>query len=99
MTSRAERIETLLRAALQPALLHVADYSAQHAGHVGARPDGETHYSVLAVAEAFSGQTRIARSRTVHAVLARELHTGLHALALTLRTPREHAAMAERINS
>lgn len=91
MTTRAARIEILIRQHFDPVLLRVADDSALHAGHAGARPGGETHYSVLVVSPAFQGQTRIARSRAVHALLENEFAAGLHALALTLRTPEEQA--------
>ncbi len=86
---RAQRIETILRDALAPMTLRITDDSAQHAGHSGARPGGETHFSVLCVAETFAGQSRVARSRAVHELLAGELANGLHALALNLRTPEE----------
>ena len=89
---RAVRIETTLRAALAPDLVQVMDDSARHAGHAGASPGGETHYTVLVVAEAFRGLSRVARHRLVNAALAREFATGLHALALVLRTPEEQAA-------
>jgi BolA protein len=50
------------------------------------------------VAEAFQGQGRVARSRAVHTALAAEFGAveagGMHALALTLRTPEEHARLA-----
>lgn len=94
MTSRADRIEALLHQHLSPTLVRVTDDSQQHIGHAGARPEGETHYSVLVVAEGFHGQTRIARSRAVHALLDGEFQDGLHALSLTLRTPGEHARVA-----
>lgn len=93
MSKRADRIESQLRASFAPAMLQITDDSQRHAGHAGAAPGGETHYTVVMVSEAFRGQTRIARSRAVHAVLAAELAGGLHALALTLRTPEE----AERL--
>ncbi|MBX9699000.1 MAG: BolA family transcriptional regulator, partial [Acetobacteraceae bacterium] len=67
----------------------VQDDSHRHAGHAGARPEGETHYSVAVVSPAFAGLSRVARSRAVHERLAAEFGTGLHALALTLRTPEE----------
>ncbi len=89
--SRAARIEAVLTAAFAPAVLTVTDDSGRHAGHVGAQPGGQTHFSVLMVSDAFRGQTRVARSRAVHAALAGELAGGLHALALTLRTPEEQA--------
>jgi BolA family transcriptional regulator, general stress-responsive regulator len=92
MTRRADRIEAILREQLDPTLVMVQDESAHHAGHAGAQPGGETHYNVLVVARAFATQTRVARSRTVHALLAPEFAGGLHALSLTLRTPEEHAA-------
>ncbi len=93
---RSERIRALLSAALAPALLDVRDDSAQHAGHAGATPGGETHYSVLVVADRFVGQGRVARHRMVNAALADEFADGLHALAMTLRTPDEQAALALR---
>jgi stress-induced morphogen len=93
-TVRAERIAARLNDAFAPAELRIVDDSARHAGHAGAAPGGQTHYSVLLVAEAFAGQTRVARSRAVHAALEQEFAGGLHALALTLRTPAEHAAAA-----
>ena len=91
MMTRTDRMATLLRQHFAPALLQITDDSARHAGHAGAAPGGETHYSVLMVSEAFRGQSRVARSRQVHAVLGEEFARGLHALALSLRTPDEHA--------
>ena len=87
--SRAERIRTTLEAAFAPAEVTVTDDSARHAGHAGARPGGETHYSVAVVSPAFAGQSRVARSRAVHEALAGEFTSGLHALALRLLTPEE----------
>ncbi|WP_084623305.1 BolA family protein, partial [Acidisphaera rubrifaciens] len=93
-SSRAARIEAALRAAFTPQAIAVVDESHRHAGHAGARAEGETHYAVLLVADAFDGQGRVARHRAVNATLAAEFATGLHALALTLRTPAEAAAAA-----
>jgi BolA protein len=87
--SRAERIEALLRAALQPAALEVIDDSHKHAGHAGARPGGETHFTVRAVAQAFEGRSRIDRQRQVNGILRDEFQSGLHALSLELKTPQE----------
>jgi len=82
-----------LTQAFTPVVLRVVDDSARHAGHAGARPGGETHYSVVMVAEAFRGMSRVARSRAVHAALAAEFSGGMHALALTLRTPEEQGRL------
>ncbi len=86
-------MRALISSALAPVLLDVRDDSSLHAGHVGAAPGGETHYSVLVVSDRFSGQSRVARHRLVNAALATEFSGGLHALALTLRTPEEQAAL------
>jgi stress-induced morphogen len=91
MQSRAERLNAILKDAFSPELLRVDDDSARHAGHSGARAGGQTHYNVLLVSEAFARMNRVERSRAVHAALAAEFASGMHALALTLRTPAEHA--------
>jgi stress-induced morphogen len=93
MTTRADRITARLSEAFAPTLLRVVDDSARHAGHAGAAEGGQTHYTVLMVSAAFAGQSRVARSRAVHEALAGEFAGGLHALALTLRTPAEHEAV------
>lgn len=87
--TRAERLRRALQAAFDPASLAVEDDSAGHAGHAGARPGGETHYTVRMVSAAFAGRSRVERQRAVHAVLAAEFAGGLHALSLVLRTPEE----------
>ncbi len=91
MPDRATRIHTSLLKAFAPAEVVVQDDSAQHAGHSGARPGGETHYSVRVVSPAFAGQSRVARSRAVHEAVAAEFDAGLHALSLRLLTPDEAA--------
>jgi stress-induced morphogen len=91
MTSRAARLEAVLTRTFAPVLVRVVDDSAHHAGHAGAQPGGETHYSVLLVSDTFRDMNRVARSRAVHAAVAEEFDGGMHALALTLRTPQEHA--------
>lgn len=92
MNRRADRIAAALSAAFPPAEVEVVDDSHRHAGHAGAAPGGETHYNVRVVSPAFAGLNRVARSRAVHAALAAEFAGGLHALALTLKTPEEMAA-------
>ena len=89
LQSRAARLEAALRRAFSPLALRVEDDSARHAGHAGHRPEGETHYNVLLVSEAFRGMNRVARSRAVHKVLEPEFAAGMHALSLTLRAPDE----------
>ncbi len=91
MSTRAERIHTLLLSAFAAAEAVLQDDSHQHAGHAGARPGGETHYSLRLVTPDFRGMNRVARSRAVHAALAPEFAGGLHALSLRLLTPEEAA--------
>jgi BolA protein len=88
-TTRAARMETLLRAAFAPIALSIADDSAKHAGHAGASAGGETHYTVRIVSNSFAGLSRVDRSRAVHTALGSEFTTGLHALSLELRSPEE----------
>jgi BolA protein len=86
----AETIREKLTAAFAPAELLVEDESAKHAGHAGARPGGQTHFSVRIVAETFAGVSRVERQRRVYAVLAHEMKPdGIHALSLTTLTPAE----------
>lgn len=89
MISVAERIRSKLTQALSPQHLSVTDESARHAGHAGARPEGETHFHVEIVAEAFRDLSRIERQRLVHRTLAEELAGPVHALSLSIRAPGE----------
>ena len=85
----ADRIQAKLTAALQPTRLAIRDDSHRHAGHAGARPEGETHFHVDIVSAAFAGEPRVARQRRVYALLAEELAGPVHALGLTTLTPEE----------
>jgi len=82
-------METALVAQLAPASLTLIDESGLHRGHAGAQPGGETHYRLVIVADAFVGLGRVARQRLVYDLLREEFDTGLHALALELKTPAE----------
>ncbi|WP_417494267.1 BolA family protein [Maricaulis sp.] len=84
-----ERIETRLREALSPETLHVSDDSHLHAGHAGARPGGESHFTVEIVAACFDGLNRVARHRLVNTALAGELAGPIHALVIKARAPGE----------
>jgi BolA protein len=84
-----ERIRARLLDDLAPMHLDVIDESAQHAGHAGARPGGETHYRIDIVSPAFAGKSRVQRHRLVYDALAAEIADGVHALALATRAPGE----------
>ena len=57
--SVAESIRQKLSEAFEPDVLEVIDQSHLHAGHVGARPEGETHFKVDIVSNRFRCMTRI----------------------------------------
>ena len=87
--SVAETIRDKLAGRFAPTRLEILDESHRHAGHAGARPEGETHFAVTIVAPAFTGLNRVARQRLVYETLADELATRIHALSLTTRAPDE----------
>ena len=87
----AQTIREKLTAAFAPSDLTVSDESANHAGHAGHRPGGETHFDVRIVSEKFSGLSRVERQRRIYAALDAEFRAGLHALSLKALTPSEAA--------
>ena len=87
MGSVAQRLDAALRAAFAPAKLDIVDESHLHAGHMGARPEGETHFRVTIEAEAFRGRTRLERHRMVNEAVASELAGPVHALAVSANPP------------
>ncbi|WP_339633931.1 BolA family protein [uncultured Sneathiella sp.] len=84
--SVAKTIERKLTEAFSPSELIVRDESHLHAGHAGARPEGESHFRVEIVAGSFQGMSRVAQQRAIYDVLSEELKTDIHALALTVRS-------------
>jgi BolA protein len=87
--SVADTIRQKLTERFSPTRLVVIDESHRHAGHAGARPGGETHFSVTITAAGFAGLGRVARQRLVYDALKAELAGGLHALSLVTRAPGE----------
>ncbi len=71
-----------LNAALAPEKLDLIDESNQHVGHAGSHPSGESHFRVRIMAQALSGKSRVEQHRMVHAALAEELKSRVHALAI-----------------
>ena len=82
-------IQQKLNEALMPARLEVIDESHLHAGHAGARPEGESHFRVEIVSTRFAGKSRVERQRMVYTLLDNEFANGLHALSLKALTPNE----------
>ena len=80
-------ITAKLAQAFSPQALEVIDESHQHAGHSGARPDGESHFRVKIVAKAFRGKSLVDQHRMVNTVLAEDLRERVHALAIQSSPP------------
>jgi len=82
---RRERITETLHSKMSPLVLEVENESHGHNVPKGS----ETHFKVVIVASAFEGKSPVARHKLVYAALGEELAKGLHALAITARTPAE----------
>ena len=91
--SVADTIRRKLTERFAPVRLEINDESHRHAGHAGARAEGETHFAVTIVSAAFDGQGRVARQRLVYQTLAEELATRVHALSLTTLAANEAPAL------
>jgi len=87
----ADSIRRKLTEGLRASRLDIVDDSHRHAGHAGARLEGESHFTVTVVSSAFAGQSRVARQRLVYGLLATDLATDVHALSLVTLTPDEAA--------
>ena len=61
--------------ALAPSSLELVDESAQHAGHAGASPGGNTHWRLTIVSAVFEGKPTVARHRMIYQALG-ELKIG-----------------------
>ena len=88
----AAAIELKLQQEFSPVRLEIFDESHLHAGHAGARPQGESHFRVEIVSRAFADTPRLERQRAVYRILSDEMASDIHALALTTLTPEEDAA-------
>jgi BolA protein len=86
-------IEEKLRAALAPAHLEVINESHMHNVPKGS----ETHFKVVVVSPRFEGLSPVKRHQLVYGALGDELEMkkGIHALAITSRTPAEWEARPE----
>jgi BolA protein len=55
----------------------------------------ETHFKVVVVSPKFDGVSPVKRHQLVYGALSQELKSGVHALAITSRSPSEWAARPE----
>ncbi len=82
-----QTISAKLEHSFAPTSLEVIDESHQHAGHSGARADGESHFRVKIISESFRGKSRVEQHRMINALLAGELKERVHALAIQSGVP------------
>ncbi len=84
-----QRITEKITKALEPEQISVEDESHLHAGHGGARPEGETHFRVTVISARFAGMSLVSRHRLINEALAEELQGPIHALAIKAVSPDE----------
>ena len=93
MTSTPGPVETEIRQRLEaefsPRELIVSNDSAMHSGHSGDDGSGESHFSVMIVADAFAGVSRLQRQRMVNGALGDLPGQRVHAIAIKARAPGE----------
>ena len=80
--SVSETIKKKLISQFRPTNLEIIDESHLHSGHVGARPEGETHFRLIISSETFIGKTRIEKQRQIYKALKEELAGPIHALSI-----------------
>jgi len=85
----AQRITEKITKALEPSKISVKDESHLHAGHAGAKPEGETHFRLTVVSSKFTGLSLVMRHRLINEALAEELQGPVHALAIKALSPEE----------
>lgn len=87
--SMKQRIENKLSAALPLQHLEVVNESHMHS----VPPGSETHFKVVAVSPEFAGKRLVARHQRIYGILAEEMKSGVHALAIHPYTPEEWEAI------
>jgi len=81
-------------ASLEPSRLEIADDSALHAGHEGAKGGGG-HYRLTIVSPQFAGKSTVARHRMIYAALGPMMKTQIHALAIRAYAPGEAESVSQ----
>jgi BolA protein len=89
--TRVERIQVMIKDALQPDYLDIIDDSQAHAGDPGAQ-NGAGHYVVSIVSKQFVGRSMVQRHQMVYSALSSFMPTEIHALRIKALTPDEKAA-------
>jgi BolA family transcriptional regulator, general stress-responsive regulator len=80
-----ESIKRKLKSRFNPAELEIVNESGNHA----VPANSETHFKIIIVSDAFQEKTLVQRHREIYTLLAAELRSGVHALAIHALTPQE----------
>ncbi|MBD2842325.1 BolA family protein [Erythrobacter rubeus] len=83
----AEEMRERLTEAFTPSKLDIINDSASHAGHSGDDGSGESHFTILIEADAFTPMNRLARQRAVIAALGDIVGERVHAVAIKASAP------------
>jgi BolA protein len=78
-----------LNSALSPTRIELVDDSDTHRGHGGYNPEGESHFTLEIVSEAFAGKSRVERQRMIYKALGELIRERVHALQIRARAPGE----------
>ena len=78
----AKKIEDKILQELTPTRFELIDESHLHSGHVGARPEGETHFRLCVSSPKLSGKSRLEKQRAIQRILKEELEGPVHALSI-----------------
>ncbi|KAL7535499.1 hypothetical protein ACHAXR_008677 [Thalassiosira sp. AJA248-18] len=82
-------ILTTLTTVLKPTSITLTDNSSKHAGHAGSKGfDGESHFALEIVAEAFDGLNLVKRHQLIYMLLG-EVMPKIHALEISARSTSE----------
>jgi len=80
-----EAITKKITESFKPVFLSVENESHMHSVPKGS----ETHFKLTIVADTFEGNSKVERHQKVYATLKNEFSSGLHALSMTTKSPRE----------
>jgi sulfur transfer protein SufE/stress-induced morphogen len=77
---------------LKPVEIEIVDNSDKHAGHAGSKGfDGESHFALRVVADAFDGLALVKRHQLIYLLLG-DVMDKIHALEIKAQTPSEAAS-------
>jgi BolA protein len=79
-----QTLTTKLTKTLSPTFLEVIDESHLHKGHMGSRPEGETHFRVIIKSDIFKDKKILDCHKMVYEILKDEMKNKIHALAIKI---------------